>query len=191
MPNRKHPVHFPVTDSGNKSIIIFLTLCTKNRKCILNNNEIHESLLRCWNKGNHWRVGRYMIMPDHIHLFCSPHTIPPEPLKTWIRYWKREFSKTIPNRSKIPFWQTDFWDRQLRSGDSYSEKWDYVKNNPVRAGLVDKSDEWAHQGEIHSLMWHDWGIFISHKIMVAEDSNPPFVQVIMEGECPHEPLHPD
>jgi hypothetical protein len=40
----------------------------------------------------------------------------------------------------------------LRSVESYSQKWDYVKENPVRAGLVKTSDEWPWQGEIESLM---------------------------------------
>jgi hypothetical protein len=38
------------------------------------------------------------------------------------------------------------------SSESYSQKWDYLKENPVRAGLVKKSDDWPFQGEIESLM---------------------------------------
>jgi len=48
-------------------------------------------------------------------------------------------------------WQEDFFDHVLRSTESYSQKWDYVKDNPVRAGFVKKSDEWLFQGEIESL----------------------------------------
>ena len=36
--------------------------------------------------------------------------------------------------------------------ESYSQKWEYVKENPVRAGLAEKSDDWPFQGEIESLM---------------------------------------
>ena len=49
-------------------------------------------------------------------------------------------------------WQEEFFDHVLRSSDSYNQKWDYVKDNPVRAGLVKKSDDWPFQGEIESLM---------------------------------------
>ena len=48
--------------------------------------------------------------------------------------------------------QEEFFDHVLRSSESYSQKWDYVKENPVRAGLVKSSDEWPWQGEIESLM---------------------------------------
>jgi epoxyqueuosine reductase QueG len=33
-----------------------------------------------------------------------------------------------------------------------SEKWNYVRDNPVRAGLVSKADEWKYAGEIETLM---------------------------------------
>ena len=50
-----------------------------------------------------------------------------------------------------PHWQKGFFDHVMRSGESYSEKWNYVRNNPVRAGLVSESDAWRFQGEICEL----------------------------------------
>jgi putative transposase len=47
-----------------------------------------------------------------------------------------------------PHWQPGFFDHILRSANSYSEKWDYVRNNPVRAGLVKCADDWKYQGTI-------------------------------------------
>jgi putative transposase len=41
-----------------------------------------------WANAKSWLVGRYVVMPDHIHLFCAPATIPPGPLEQWVRYWK-------------------------------------------------------------------------------------------------------
>jgi len=40
----------------------------------------------------------------------------------------------------------------LRSSESYSQKWDYVRENPVRAGLVANADDWPWQGEVESLI---------------------------------------
>ena len=51
-----------------------------------------------------------------------------------------------------PVWQEEFFDHVLRSSESYAEKWAYVRENPVRAGLVKSSDAWQWQGEIESLM---------------------------------------
>lgn len=92
-----------------------------------------------------------MVMPDHIHLFCAPGTIPPESLQSWVAYWKH----LVAFVSGGSFWQKNFWDTQLRRHESYAAKWDYVRNNPVRAGLVTKPEEWPYQGELNVLRWHD------------------------------------
>ena len=51
----------------------------------------------------------------------------------------------------FPFWQRGFFDYVMRSRESYSEKWEYVRNNPVRAGFVVEADAWPFQGEIAEL----------------------------------------
>jgi putative transposase len=48
-------------------------------------------------------------------------------------------------------WQSDTFDHILRSGESYSEKWNYVRMNPVRAGLAAAPEDWPWQGEITPL----------------------------------------
>ena len=55
----------------------------------------------------------------------------------------------------IPVWQREFWDRQLRRAESYDEKWEYVKNNPLRHGFVSRAEDWPYQGELNVLEWHD------------------------------------
>jgi putative transposase len=47
-----------------------------------------------------------------------------------------------------PHWQEGFFDHVLRSGESYAQKWSYVRMNPVRAGLTAAPEEWPFQGEI-------------------------------------------
>jgi hypothetical protein len=44
-----------------------------------------------------------------------------------------------------------FFDHVLRSRESYEQKWLYVRENPVRAGLVQRVDDWPFAGEIHSV----------------------------------------
>jgi putative transposase len=47
-----------------------------------------------------------------------------------------------------PHWQEGFFDHVLRSHESYSQKWEYVRMNPVRAHLSETLEEWPYQGEI-------------------------------------------
>jgi hypothetical protein len=48
--------------------------------------------------------------------------------------------------------QPEFFDHVLRSSESYSQKWEYVRKNPMRAGFVTTSDVWPFEGEIEDLM---------------------------------------
>ena len=95
-PQRKRPAHFPTVTIGFQSIIIFLTLCTRQRKPLLANDEAAELLLEAWKAANFWRVGRYVIMPDHIHLFCAPNTFPPRTLGKWIEFWRNHVTRAWP-----------------------------------------------------------------------------------------------
>jgi putative transposase len=93
-------------------------------------------------------------MPDHVHFFCSAE-LDAKTLPRFLQRWKEWTSKRIgPLVQKSGhLWQEEFFDRVLRSSESYTEKWNYVKENSVRAGLVANSDDWPWQGEIESLMF--------------------------------------
>jgi hypothetical protein len=50
-------------------------------------------------------------------------------------------------------WQPNCWDTQMRSVEHFRERWEYVRQNPVRAGLVARPDDWPWQGEMHVVGW--------------------------------------
>src|SRR5213082_3467310 len=65
---------------------------------------------------------------------------------------KNALSKVLREKDVLsPHWQKGFFDHILRSGDSYSEKWEYVRENPVRASLVKAGTDWPFVGEIFDL----------------------------------------
>ena len=93
-------------------------------------------------------VGRFVLMPDHIHLFVRC----PEGMKLgrWMHGLKFAISKTVKNDNPglRKVWQDGFFDHLLRNNESYAEKWRYVRENPVRMGLVENPEEWRFAGEI-------------------------------------------
>ena len=68
---RKHPAH-GVLIIPNRPTIVYLTVCTKDRQPWLATPEVHALLRLVWTDAAAWLVGKYMIMPDHIHLFAAP-----------------------------------------------------------------------------------------------------------------------
>jgi hypothetical protein len=57
----------------------------------------------------------------------------------------------VSSASWAPVTNSQVFDHVLRSRENYS-KWDYVRENPVRAGLTSDADDWPWQGEIELLM---------------------------------------
>ncbi len=137
--------------------LYFITFCSFDRHPILANDKFFAHFVEHMNRKSSCGIvcGEYVIMPDHIHLFCSPVGLEYPPLKTWVTYWKSLSARTWPDKKAGKVWQRDFWDTQLRKGESYTEKWHYVVNNPVRAGLVEEALKWPYQGEICELQWHE------------------------------------
>src|SRR5437870_4611456 len=74
---RNKPIHLPPREQHNTPIIVFLTVCTKNKNPILDDDAVHDVLKQSWKTRPSWQVGRYVIMPDHIHLFCAPTELVP------------------------------------------------------------------------------------------------------------------
>jgi len=106
-----------------------------------------------------WAIGRYVIMPDHVHFFCRPEH-EAKTLSRFVGAWKTWTSRKIQKGRPQPtaaattpqaLWQREFFDHLLRSSESYSEKWNYVRENPVRSGLVTSADGWPYSGEIDRL----------------------------------------
>jgi hypothetical protein len=79
LPCRRHPAHPPVHENLDEPTLVFLTVFTAARKPILACQDAAELLLKCWSDKPAWIVGQYVIMPDHVHLFCAPAAFPCRP----------------------------------------------------------------------------------------------------------------
>jgi len=148
-PKRSHPTH-GVRESTDGPTVVFLTVCTRHRVAWLADELVEKQLIHAWQQAQAWQVGRYVLMPDHIHLFAAFKDTAFD-LDRWVRYWKSLFSKLHNHPDHR--WQTDHWDTRMRSVSQFQEKWDYVKENPVRAGLVVESKLWPYQGTVFDWVW--------------------------------------
>jgi REP element-mobilizing transposase RayT len=128
----------------------FITFCTFDRKPVLATDGFfnHFTVLMKQKSTQGIACGEFVIMPDHIHLFLRIDPRRYHIGKT-IGFIKQSLSAPLRRSGvEMPHWQPGFFDHLLRSADSYSAKWDYVRENPVRAGLVELSKDWKYQGTI-------------------------------------------
>ncbi len=128
----------------------FVTFNTYKRHSLLARGEVHEAFCIFFTKAQEHdvAVGRYVIMPDHVHLFAA-FPIDGITLANWVQSLRNVIGKRLLQLGIAkPHWQEAFFDHLLRNHESYSQKWDYVRMNPVRAKLCDTPDAWPYQGEI-------------------------------------------
>ena len=136
--------------------IYFVTACTFNRKAVLATREVHEVFLEFARAGEaHGAyVGAYVIMPDHLHLFVALEQN--RRLSNWMKSLRNTLSKSLRSVGiPAPHWQKGFFDHVLRSDESYSQKWEYVRDNPTRAGLAKSWEEWPYRGEIWPIEYRE------------------------------------
>ena len=131
--------------------VYFITFNSYRRRSILATEEVHRKFIAFSEQAisHGTAIGRYVIMPDHIHLFMRIAS--DRRIGTTIRLLKRSLSAAIG--ANPPHWQSGFFDHLLRQCESYAEKWEYVRQNPVRAGLVQEPEKWAYQGQIVPIMY--------------------------------------
>jgi REP-associated tyrosine transposase len=129
--------------------VFFITFCTYRRRKVLASDAVHTAFVTFAAKAysdHNIAVGRYVIMPDHLHLFvCGPDDFQPG---RWIGILKQNLGRAIETSAASPTWQRGFFDHVLRSDESYAKKWNYVRQNPLRAGLVANADDWPYSGEV-------------------------------------------
>jgi REP element-mobilizing transposase RayT len=84
----------------------------------------------------------YVLMPDHWHALIWP--IQPLTISHVLHDVKKASALKLHQhrRTQGPFWQHQFWDRFVRHSGEFSERLEYMHNNPVRRGLASTAKEW-------------------------------------------------
>ena len=78
-----------------------------------------------------------LLMPDHLHMLVG---IPGDAnLSTWF-----PTSNASLRRSQESIGSDIFFDHRLRHDESEAEKFEYIRWNPVRAGLIRAEGEWPY-----------------------------------------------
>ncbi len=148
-----HPPRIPVWLPDDREVIYFVTICVADRKRVLANDHAFAAFKIVASKLKHWEIVAAVLMPDHLHVLVAPtedRNADVGNFSAALKRWMREEMNKDGKRSACPTtadwrWQAGCFDRLLRSDESLEEKWLYVEENPVRAGLMKRFEDWPYR----------------------------------------------
>jgi putative transposase len=83
-----------------------------------------------------------IVMPDHVHMILEP--LPGYSLSRIMKGIKGASARKI-NKARNSYgsiWQDESFDRIIRDEKEYNEKMIYMFENPLRAGLTEKPEDY-------------------------------------------------
>jgi REP-associated tyrosine transposase len=113
----------------------------KRQKTPLTVASIATALLnsaRFYQEKERWYIALFLLMPDHLHALLSFSYN--ASMSRIIGEWKH-----FQTRNHRIAWQEGYFDHRLRDderGEQLSAKMNYIRHNPVAAGLCLKTDDW-------------------------------------------------
>jgi putative DNA methylase len=94
--------------------------------------------------GVRYRLSAWVIMPNHVHLLITPnqsYTLS-SILHSIKSYTASEANRLLVRQGR--FWMKEYFDRYIRDAKHFSSASAYIENNPVKARLCLKPEEWRY-----------------------------------------------
>lgn len=91
----------------------------------------------------------WVVMPNHLHFLATPLAeVALCEIAHSIKSYTAHKANKLLNRNG-QFWQHEPFDRYIRNQKHYASVVAYIENNPVKAGLCEKSEEWRFSSAYH------------------------------------------
>ncbi len=94
-------------------------------------------------QGQRYELRAWVVMPNHVHVVVWPmpgHTLS-EILHSWKSYTSKAANKLLHRVGEL-FWQSESFDHWVRDDEEHARLVAYVENNPVKAGLCARPEDW-------------------------------------------------
>jgi REP element-mobilizing transposase RayT len=125
----------------------FITFRLKSGFISKDEGRIVLDAIKHFHKIRYW-VTSAIVMPDHVHLLLKPLSSGSDTDFSLSKILQgiKGFSARAINESrgtKGALWLDESYDRIVRDYDEYLEKWNYIRDNSVRAELCQAVEDYA------------------------------------------------
>lgn len=88
-----------------------------------------------------YHLRAWVLMVNHVHVLIYPKARLSRITKA-IKNFSARRANSILERTGQPFWQDESYDHWVRSPQELEKIVRYIERNPVKAGLVERAEEW-------------------------------------------------
>lgn len=89
----------------------------------------------------------WVVMPTHVHVLIRQYDGEslPKIIQSWKTYTGKRLKALFPQTCvKGEFWKREYWDRYIRDETHFYNAIAYIRDNPVKAHLVNSAEEWPY-----------------------------------------------
>jgi REP element-mobilizing transposase RayT len=101
--------------------------------------ELTQNALRHFD-GSRYRLHAWVVMPNHVHVLLTPQAEIAGILHSWKSFTSKKANKILQREGH--FWQAEAFDRYVRDEKHFKRAWEYIEENPVKAGLCERPEAW-------------------------------------------------
>jgi REP-associated tyrosine transposase len=125
----------------------FVTTKAFQNRALFRVAEIAESVVQTvkhYRDRGEYLLHEYVLMPDHLHVMITPSST--NSLEKSMQFIKGGSSYRLNQQrgQKIDLWNAGFHDWTIRDIADWQAKAQYIRENPVKAGLVERAEDWPY-----------------------------------------------
>jgi len=125
----------------------FITACAHMQQNLFQRDQVAELMVATlfkYRDAGEFELHEYVVMPNHIHVLLSITN--QKKLSRVIQLIKGGFSHSLRENGIVfrAVSEQRYYDRQVRDANEFAEFVKYIRNNPVRKGLVGRAEEYPY-----------------------------------------------
>jgi putative transposase len=128
-----------VLNRGRLERTLFVTTITWRRTPLFREQraaELMMGVLEHCREQKRYLLHEFVIMPDHLHLLLTPAA--EISVERAVQLIKGGFSYRLGKQKRGLIWQESFTNRRIRDEPDFEHHAEYIRMNPVRAGLAER-----------------------------------------------------
>ena len=153
----------------------FITFSCFHRLPFLSSPEaksVTENILEQTRARHQARIYAYVLMPEHVHILINE---PPNILLAQLLKALKQQSSRALKGTRTQFWQTRYYDKNIRGEEPRSEVIQYIHRNPVKRGLVPSPADSPWSSFTHYATGQQGTVLIESEGAAQQRNRAPFI----------------